>query len=46
MMAVKNALEASLTEDSIKPDGGYLLAGSGETAVTLTRESVMADGMT
>lgn len=46
MMAVKNALEASLTEDSIKPDGGYLLVGSGETAVTLTRESVMADGMT
>ena len=46
MMAVKNALEASLTADGIKPDGGYLLAGSGETAVTLTRESVMADGMT
>lgn len=42
----ENALEASLTADGIKPDGGYLLAGSGETAVTLTRESVMADGMT
>lgn len=46
MMAVKNALEASLTADSISPDGGYLLVGSGETAVTLSRESAMADGMT
>ena len=46
MMAVKNALESSLTADGIKPDGSYLLAGSGETAVTLSRESAMADGMT
>lgn len=46
MMAVKNALEASLTEDGIAPSGSYLLVGSGETAVTLARESAMADGMT
>lgn len=46
MMAVKNALEASLTADGIAPSGSYLLVGSGETTVTLTRESAMADGMT
>lgn len=46
MMAVKNALEASLTADGISPRGSYLLVGSGETAVTLARESAMADGMT
>ena len=46
MMRVQNAIEASLTEDSITPKGGYLLVGSGETTVTLSRESAMADGMT
>lgn len=46
MMAVKNALEAALTEDGIAPNGGYLLCGSCETSVTLSRESAMADGMT
>ncbi len=46
MMAVKNALEASLTADGISPRGSYLLVGSGEIAVTLARESAMADGMT
>lgn len=46
MMAVKNALEASLTADGIAPRGSYLLVGSGETTVTLARESAMADGMT
>lgn len=44
-MAVKNSLDSALIAESISPSGGYLLCGSGEERVTLTRDALAADAV-
>lgn len=45
MMRVKNSLETSLVAESIAPAGGYLLCGSGEEKVSLTRGTSSAEAV-
>ena len=43
MMSVKNTLDTALLAESISPEGGYLLCGSTERTVTLTRDALTAE---
>lgn len=45
MMEIKNTLESKMTENSIEHEGNYLLAGSCEMNVTLSREALTADAL-